>query len=71
MSMCWEKIKAVPPTHIAKWNPTDNCVDHVIDNSIEARRRQLKAANTSIVVENETARIDNLTEAELDAELGG
>lgn len=69
--MCMNKIKAAAPTHVAKWDPVNSCIIQELDVSIAGKRKQLFANRLETIMNEEESRIASLTEAALDAELGG
>lgn len=68
--VCMGVIRTAAPSHIPKWDPVAGCVVKVADLSVAGKRKQLLSRNTGSVVTAEQVRIDTLSEAELDAELG-
>lgn len=67
---CYNTVRNAPPGSIVKQDLVQECL--VVENplTLEGKRAKLKSIKEAAALEAEYTRIDGLTEAEIDAELG-
>lgn len=68
--MCMQMIRTAAPNTVPKWDPATSCIIQEADLTVEGKRNQLYSSRIDDVLTAEQTRVDALTEAELDAELG-
>lgn len=68
--MCFAAIDSIQPGQILVYNPDTECLEAQDPTMMKDKQERLKAIKIPETVAAEEARIEGLTEAELDTELG-